>query len=107
MKQEYCNLRRQPNAVFPAEFNITPWLLRRAVEASTNFHCAAIIARVVISWGNGNFNPFMGALTAGGRAIGLWKNKNKSDVRPICLEGALRNGLPEVRERVLDLVNDH
>ena len=67
---------------------ITPWLLRRAVQHSRDGSCAKVMARLATRWGLGHFSLLCGELMAAARMIGLWK-KDK-DVRPIAIGSALR-----------------
>ena len=69
---------------------ITPWLLRRAVENSTNHGVARALAQLATRWGNGELGSLVGALTASGRLLGLFKDEHKKDVSPIVISGSLR-----------------
>ena len=91
---------------------ITPWLLRRAVETGLNHRVAIIIARIATRWGKGDFSPVVGELAAGGRLIGLYKNEAKTDIRPIVVGSALRRLIckafaREVRNKLHALVSNH
>ena len=91
---------------------ITPWHLRQAVESSTNQEVAIAAARLATRWGRGDFSPRTGRLTAAGRLIGLYKNAERVDVRPVCVGDALRRLLckaytSNLREKLKALVGDH
>jgi len=67
---------------------ITPWVWRRAIEASQNHNLAAIIAKIATRWGRGDYT--CGNLIAASRLIALWKDKARVDARPIAIGGSLR-----------------
>ena len=91
---------------------ITPWHLRRAIEASTNHEVAIVAARLATRWGKGDFSSKSGQLAASGRLIGLYKNETRVDVRPVCVGDALRRLLcraytATLKGRLKELVGDH
>ena len=71
-----------------------------------------IAGRLCTRWGRGDLSQLIGELTAEGRLLGLFKNKQKSEVRPICISGALRRllcraYLASLTNQIHDLVSDH
>ena len=84
---------------------------KRQVKGSVNFLRSEVIKELAQYCGR--INPSTKEVTSWPPSVAnRWKNINKSNVRPKCIGGALRRLIckafgAEVRERVLDLVNDH
>ena len=88
---------------------ITPWMIRQAVEGSTNGSCALVIANLSNRMANGDFNNVAGSAFSMMRSVALWKNKRKTAVRPIGMGDALKGVMTrahcdQIRELVADYV---
>ncbi len=69
---------------------VTPWLIRRAVESDTNDETATLLAHLATRLGRGDFNPITGEQVAAGRLIPLFKNAAKKATRPVVVGASLR-----------------
>ena len=62
---------------------ISPWLLKRAILEDTTNDCATIAGQVVTRWGRGDFSTALVELVAESKLIALYKDDQKTDVRPM------------------------
>ena len=69
---------------------ITPWMIRQTVEGSTDGSCALVIANLSNRMANGDFDSVAGSAFSIMRSVALWKNKEKTSVRPIGMGDALK-----------------
>ena len=69
---------------------ITPWMLKQAVECSTDGSCALVIAKLSNRMSNGDFDGMTGRAFSMMRSVALWKNKSQTSVRPFGIGGALK-----------------
>ena len=69
---------------------ITPWMLRQAVENSTNRSCALAIAKLSNRMAKGDFGRISGRTFSMMRSAALWKSKDKTSVRPIGIRDVLK-----------------
>ena len=88
---------------------ITPWLLKRAMTASSNEDCAITAALLATRWARGDFPTELCELAAKSKLIALWKDDKKTDVRPISVGCSLRRLLTKaycykIKIRIKNLV---
>ena len=88
---------------------ITPWMLKQAVEGSTDGSCALMIAKLSNRMAAGDFSRVSGRAFSMMRSVALWKSKDKKAVRPIGVGDALKRIIVRahsnrVRPVLLDLV---
>ena len=69
---------------------ITPWHLKRALLADTNKAGAIAASRLATRWARGDFSSSLGELVAEAQLIALYKDKTKTDVRPVGIGCAMR-----------------
>ena len=69
---------------------ITPWLLKRALEANPKQEGAVAAGRLVTRWAQGDFESTLGELVAESQLIALYKDESRTDVRPIGVGCSLR-----------------
>ena len=91
---------------------ITPWMIRQAVEGSTNGSCALVIVNLSNRMANGDFNKIAGSAFSMMRSVALWKNKEKTAVRPIGVGDALKGVITrahcdQIRSVVSELVEQN
>ena len=65
-------------------------MLRQAVEGSTNGSCSLAIAKLSNRMAKGDFDRISGHAFSMMRSVALWKNKEKTSVRPIGIGDALK-----------------
>ena len=68
---------------------ISPWMIRLAVENSQGDQNACIMAFLVTRWAKGHFCDELGSLWSMSRLVALRKKK-KGDVRPVAIGGSLK-----------------
>ena len=88
---------------------ITPQVLKIAIEASINGSCAWVIASLSDRISRGDFNSSIGRLQCFAWTAALWKNPEKTDIRPISCGDALRKLMvkahsDQAREELFDHV---
>ena len=93
---------------------LTPWILRRAIEASPGNRLAKVVARIANRTAAGHYSDLGGEIFGACRLIALYKDKNRKKVRPIGIGigAALRRLIAKVlaravRPRFNDLLADH
>ena len=69
---------------------ITPWMLKQAIESSENRACQLVIAKLSNRMSKGDFGTVSGRAFSMMRSVALWKTNSKTSVRPIGIGGALK-----------------
>ena len=91
---------------------ITPWMIRQAVEGSPNGSCSLVIAKLSNCMVNGKYDTVLGSAFSIMKSVALWKNKEKTSVRPIGIGDALKGIMTrahcdQIRLHVTDVVEKH
>ena len=91
---------------------LTPWHLKTAVDNSSGYKCAKVLAQWANRWARGEFDTSLGAVMAMSRLIPIYKDWETDDVRPVAcgpaVRGLMGRALAEkVRRRVEGLTEDH
>ena len=85
---------------------ITPWMIKQAVEGSENGSCSLVIAKLSNRMANGDFGRVSGRAFGMMRSIALWKTKEKSSVRPIGIGDALKRVIVKAHSNLVKPIVD-
>ena len=88
---------------------ISPWVLRQAIESSPSGSCAWAIADLSNRISRGAFDTTIGRLECTAWTVALWKDASHTKIRPISGGGALRKIMvkahcEQVKDQLYELV---
>ena len=87
-------------------------MLKVAMTSSNNSRAPFYAAKLTNRWANGDYSLAIGELSAMCKLVALWKDKTRTDVRPVGIGGALRRLLTktycsQIKSQFRLLVGDH